>query len=91
MFDSVERRYELESLRRSFVMLQPEARPLVRDQAVALVEELAELQERIRRMTDGLRRLLAEVEGTEPAGPPSSSPTPPAGGGGKGRAGDGRG
>jgi len=85
MFDSVERRYELESLRRSFVMLQPEARPLVRDQAVALVEELAELQWRIRRMTDGLRQLLAEVEGSEPGGPPSSSPTRPDGGGGKGR------
>ena len=62
MFVRVRQPYELENLRRSFVMLHPDARPLVRDQAVELVEELAELQRRLRRICDGLRKVIDEAE-----------------------------
>lgn len=65
MFGPVDRRYELEILRRSLVMLHPDARPLLRDQAVALVEELADLQARIRRMAEVLAQLLVEVESAQ--------------------------
>lgn len=41
-------------------MLTPGVRALTREEAIDLVEELADLQERLDRLRDGLRDLLAE-------------------------------
>jgi hypothetical protein len=60
MFLSMDRRYEVESLRRSIAMLSPNAPPgLSREEAFTLVTELQEAEERLRRLRDGLERLLA--------------------------------
>lgn len=52
---------ELENLRRSLVMLTPNApNALTREKAMALVEELEEAERRLRRLRGGLVRLLEE-------------------------------
>jgi hypothetical protein len=54
----VERRYELEILRRSLAMLTPGVRALTREEALQLVEELAAVEDQLDRLRDGLRQLL---------------------------------
>lgn len=56
----VERRYELENMRRSLAMLTPGDRALTREEALRLVEELAAVQAQLDRLRDGLRRLIAD-------------------------------
>jgi hypothetical protein len=60
MLGFMERRYELENMRRSLAMLTPGVRALTREEALTLVEELADVQARLDRLRDGLRRLIAE-------------------------------
>ena len=62
MFDSMERRYELEILRRSLAMLQTGANAMRREQAIGLVEELAEVRESFDRLLQGLREVIEEGE-----------------------------
>ncbi len=57
---SMERQYELESLRRSTAMLRVGAPALDREAAMVLVRELQELEQQIRRLRDGMQRLLDE-------------------------------
>jgi hypothetical protein len=55
----VDRRYEIEILRRSIVMLSPGAQaPLHREDALQLLGELQEVQGRLERLRDGIRRLV---------------------------------
>jgi vacuolar-type H+-ATPase subunit D/Vma8 len=61
MFVSVERQYELETLRRSLAMLRPGAPALDREEAMGLVRELQELERQLRTLRQGLERLLAEA------------------------------
>ncbi len=56
----MDRRYELEILRRSLAMLTPGMRALTREEALQLVEELAEVQAQLDRLRDGLRRLIKD-------------------------------
>jgi hypothetical protein len=56
----MERRYELESLRRSLAMLRPGAPALDREEAMRLVRELQHFEEQLRRLRAGLEALLAE-------------------------------
>ena len=56
----MERRYELESLRRSLAMLRPGAPALDREEAMRLVRELQDLEHQLRALREGLQRLLAE-------------------------------
>ena len=56
----MDRRHDLENLRRSVAMLQPTAMALSREEALALLEELAEVQRRLERLRAGLRRLVNE-------------------------------
>ncbi len=56
----MERRYELETLRRSLAMLHPGAPALDREEAMGLVRELQELERQLRSLRQGLERLLAE-------------------------------
>jgi vacuolar-type H+-ATPase subunit D/Vma8 len=56
----MERRYELETLRRSLAMLRPGAPALDREQAMGLVRELQELERQVRTLRQGLLQLLAE-------------------------------
>lgn len=53
----VERRYELEIMRRSLAMLTPGVRALTREEALRLVEELAAVQAQLDRLREGLRSL----------------------------------
>jgi hypothetical protein len=57
----VERRYELESLRRSLAMLHPGAPALDREEAMGLVRELQDVEHQVRVLREGLQRLLAET------------------------------
>jgi hypothetical protein len=57
----VERRYELDNLRRSLAMLTPGAQALRREDAIELVTELEQTQERLRRLIDDLRRIAEEA------------------------------
>ena len=61
MFVSVERQYELETLRRSLAMLRPGAPALDKEEAMGLVRELQELERQLRTLRQGLERLLAEA------------------------------
>jgi vacuolar-type H+-ATPase subunit D/Vma8 len=54
----MERQYELESLRRSIAMLRVGAPALDREAAMVLVRELQALESEIRRLRDGIQRLL---------------------------------
>ena len=56
----MERRYELENMRRSLAMLTPGVRALTREEALRLVEELAAVQAQLDRLRDGLRQLIAD-------------------------------
>ena len=55
----MERRYELESLRRSLAMLRPGAPALDREDAMRLVRELQDLERQLRTLREGLQALLA--------------------------------
>jgi hypothetical protein len=57
----MERQYELESLRRSVAVLRVGAPALDREEAMVLVRELPNLEERIRRLRDGMQRLLDDA------------------------------
>jgi vacuolar-type H+-ATPase subunit D/Vma8 len=56
----VERRYELETLRRSLAMLRPGAPALDREEAMRLVRELQDLERQLRTLRRGLQELLSE-------------------------------
>jgi hypothetical protein len=57
----VDRRYEIENLRRSIAMLSPGvAAPLDREDALRLLGELQDVQRRLEGLRDGLRRLVEE-------------------------------
>jgi hypothetical protein len=56
----MERRYELETLRRSLAMLRPGAPALDREEAMRLVRELQDLEHQLRRLRRGLEELLSE-------------------------------
>ena len=58
----MDRRYELDSLRRSLIMLTPGVPGLSREEAIRLVDELCDVEERLDRMISGLRMLLDQVE-----------------------------
>jgi hypothetical protein len=65
LFDNlgaVDRRYELELMRRSLAMLTPGVQALTREEALRLVEELVQLQAHLDRLRDGLRRLIADMD-----------------------------
>lgn len=59
----MERRYELDGLRRSLMMLSPGVAGLTREEALRLVEELCDVEERLVRVVAGLRQLLDQAEG----------------------------
>ena len=59
----MDRRYELETLRRSLAMLRPGAPALDREEAMSLVRELQELERQLRTLRVGLQRLLGESDG----------------------------
>lgn len=59
---SVERRYELDNLRRSLAMLSPGAQALRREDTIDLVAELEDTEERLRRLIAELRRVADEAE-----------------------------
>jgi hypothetical protein len=58
----VDRRHELENLRRSIVMLTPGVGALSREEALVLLEGLTSVRERLDKLQLGLRRLLDETE-----------------------------
>jgi vacuolar-type H+-ATPase subunit D/Vma8 len=58
----MERRYELETLRRSLAMLRPGAPALDREEAMRLVRELQSLERQLRTLRRGLQELLSETE-----------------------------
>ncbi len=58
MFVSMDRQFDLENLRRSIAMLRVGAPALDREAAMALVRELQALEGQIRRLRDGMQRLL---------------------------------
>ena len=55
---SMDRRYELESLRQSIAMLRVGAPALDREAAMVLVRELQDLERQIRHLRDGMQALL---------------------------------
>jgi hypothetical protein len=58
----MERRYELETLRRSLAMLRPGAPALDREEAIRLVRELQGLERQLRALRHGLQQLLDDTE-----------------------------
>ena len=58
----MERRYELETLRRSLAMLRPGAPALDREEAMRLVRELQDLERQLRTLRRGLQELLSETD-----------------------------
>jgi hypothetical protein len=59
---AVERRYELDGLRRSLMMLSPGVPGLTREAAIRLVEELCDVEERLDRLVAGLHHLLDQAD-----------------------------
>jgi len=60
----VDRRFEIEQVRRSLVMLAPgHPSALGREDALRLVTELADLQARLERLRAGLGQLLEDTGG----------------------------
>ena len=57
----MERRYELETLRRSLAMLRPGAPALDREEAMRLVRELQDLERQLRTLRRGLQELLSQT------------------------------
>ena len=51
---------EIERLRRSIAMLQPGSMAMTREDAMQLLDELAEVRGRLDRVCDGLRAPLAD-------------------------------
>ncbi|HWD56199.1 MAG TPA: hypothetical protein VG346_13820 [Acidimicrobiales bacterium] len=58
----MDRRYELETLRRSLAMLRPGAPALDREGAMRLVRELQDLERQLRTLRHGLQQLLTESD-----------------------------
>lgn len=58
----MDRRYEVDGLRRSLMMLSPGVPGLSREEALRLVEELCSLEERLDQLVAGLRQLLDHAE-----------------------------
>ena len=58
----MDRRHELENLRRSIAMLTPGVSALTREQALDLLAELEDLGTRLRRLRTGLTAMLADDE-----------------------------
>jgi hypothetical protein len=58
----VERRFELESLRRSLAMLGPGAPALGREDAIELIAELQDVEARLRRLKSGLQALIRAAD-----------------------------
>ncbi len=56
----MDRRHELEVLRRSIAMLTPGANALDREDAMRLLEELAHVQARLDNLKAGLRKLVED-------------------------------
>ncbi|HUJ64688.1 MAG TPA: hypothetical protein VLX59_04055 [Acidimicrobiales bacterium] len=57
----MDRYYELEALRRSIGMLNPHApNALSREKAIELVEELQVAEQRLRRLREGIGKLLED-------------------------------
>jgi hypothetical protein len=56
----VDRLHELESMRRSIAMLQPGTKALSREEAMRLIAELQDVEGRLKRLKNGLQRLVAE-------------------------------
>lgn len=59
----MDRRHELENLRRSMAMLSPGAQALSREEALTILEELADVQHHLDHLKGGLRRLIDETGG----------------------------
>ncbi len=57
----MDRHYGLEDLRRSLAMLSPGRAALDREAAMRLVAELQGLEDRLRRLRDGIERALTET------------------------------
>jgi hypothetical protein len=57
----MERRYELETLRRSLAMLRPGAPALDREEAMRLVRELQAFERQLRTLRQGLVRLVEDA------------------------------
>jgi hypothetical protein len=53
---------EIEQMRRSIAMLQPESMAMKREDAMRLLGDLGEMQGRLDQLRDGLRALLAEED-----------------------------
>ncbi len=51
---------DLENLKRSIAMLSPKAMALSRENALALLEELADVKRRLEQLRAGLRRLVED-------------------------------
>lgn len=64
MFDSwnVDRRHELENLRRSLAMLTPGTKAITREEALLLFQELGDVRTRLNRLRQTLRQLAEEDE-----------------------------
>jgi hypothetical protein len=60
MFVAMDRLHELESMRRSIAMLQPGTKALSREEAMRLIAELQDVEGRLKRLKNGLQRLVAE-------------------------------
>ena len=58
----MDRLSELETMRRSIAMLNPRASALDREEAMALLLELQDVERRLRTLRDGLRTLLDESD-----------------------------
>lgn len=56
----MDRLHELESLRRSLAMANPQSWALRREEAMALLDEVQETERRLRRLREGLKQLLEE-------------------------------
>lgn len=56
----MERQHEVEILRRSIAMLTPGQAALTREKALALLEELADVERRLARLKAALRTLADE-------------------------------
>jgi len=54
----MDRLSELESMRRSIAMLNPRASALDREEAMALLRELQDVERRLTTLRDGVRELL---------------------------------
>lgn len=56
----VDRRHELENVRRSIAMLSPGSKVMTREEAMLLFQELGEVRDRLNTLRRELRRLVDE-------------------------------